>query len=157
MGGIVAAALGCLYHFRWLMTAQQPTHGEQMWGYVSIRQGEKWNVCMTNGQLRTVSGPNVICTWGATLLQLKQFSATRSQYLLIEHLNGQSEIVEGPVATHMDTSVHKGIKVKDAISLTEHEVLVVYRDQSASSTRTEQPSRGEREATSSQQVSRHVI
>jgi hypothetical protein len=150
--GIAAFIVGAVYRFRWLLTVQLPVNGAQMWGYVSIRQGEKWNICGTDGCLRTVSGPEVVVLWGATVLQLKHLSATHSQYLSVEFVNGQSEVIPGPTAVHMDRSIHKEIKVKDAVNLTESEVLVVYRDDGVT-----ESAAGEQAGKSGQRVTRHVI
>merc|ERR1719487_1336805 len=111
---------------------QQATHNSQMWGFVTIPQGEDWNVCLTTGELRTVSGPGVVRVWGATLLKLVQFSATHSQYLTVQYVDGRSDLVSGPSQVYKDCSIHKDIKVKDAVNLTDSEVLVVYRDDSVS-------------------------
>jgi hypothetical protein len=122
-------ALGVLlYQFRWLLRVQKPVDKSPMWGYVTIPQGETWNISMTNGQLNTVNGPRMVCVWGATLLRLPQLSALSSQYLLIEFVDGQSEIVPGPAQVHMDKIIHKDVKTKDAINLTDSEVLIVYRE-----------------------------
>lgn len=135
---------------QWLtiLTIQRPSNGS-MWGYVTIPQGQKWNVCMTNGKIQSVEGPKVVCTWGDKLVRLEQVSATQSQYLWIQFLDGKADIIQGPSSVHMDSSIHKQIRVKDAVSLTESEVLVVYRDDG--------PAPAEAGATSSQVVNRHVI
>jgi len=128
---LVALGVGCVYRFRFLVTIQKPWNGSQMWGYVTIPQTEQWNVSMTNGRLRTVTGPDVVIVWGATFWQLQQYSASSAQYLLIQFLDGRSEIAPGPAHIFMDSSIHKDVRVKDATNLTDAEVLVVYRDDHA--------------------------
>jgi len=117
---------------------------------VTIPQSEKWNVRMTSGKIRTVSGPSVISVWGATLEQLQQFSATHVQYLWVQFLDGRSQIIPGPTTVHMDRSVHKVIAVKDAVNLTDGELLVVYRNDEAEVTAAEGK-------TTSNEVTRHII
>jgi hypothetical protein len=155
---LTAFAAGVLYQFRWLFVMQQPAHNTQMWGNVTIPQGEKWNVCLTNGQLQTVSGPDVVRVWGATLSKLAQSSATHCQYLMVQYLDGRSEIIRGPAQIYKDCSVHKEVKVKSAVNLTDSEVLVVYRDDSTSvpGTKQQASSEGGTEKTD-QCVTRHVI
>jgi len=138
------------YQMRWVFMVQQPKHQTQMWGRTTIPQGQKWNISHTNGTLSTVSGPDVVHVWGATLLRLNQFSAMRAQYLLIHFLDGQSEIIRGPAQIHMDCSIHKDVKVKDATSLIDGEVLVVYRDENAEASGSDNQER-------TQRVSRHII
>merc|ERR1719440_2290261 len=154
--GLAASMVGFIWRFRWLLTAQQPVNNTQMWGYITIREGERWNVCLTSGKLRTVNGPQLIRLWGDTLLQLVQFAALHSQYLQIQYLDGRSEILPGPAQMFMDRSIHKDIKVKEATTLTDSEVLVVYRDDnvlpSGLEKRTES---GVKQA--DQSVTRHVI
>merc|ERR1712178_219575 len=55
---------------------------------------------------------------------------------------------------HMDESIHKSIKVKDAVNLTDHEVLVVYRDDTVGGPK---PSSAAGGLPGPQGVTRHVI
>jgi len=138
-----------LYKYRQLLfTIQRPKNG-CMWGYVTIPQGEMWNICMTSGKIQRVEGPKVVRTWGDKFLKLEQVSATQSQYLWIQFLNGKADIIQGPSNVYLDSSIHKQVSVRDAVSLTESEVLVVYRDDG--------PVPSEAGGTSSQVVTRHVI
>jgi len=156
--GLAALVGGILFRFRWLLTVQQPGNNAQMWGTVSIRQGERWNVCLTNGQLRTVDGPNVVYVWGATLLQLKQFCALHSQYLQVQFLDGQSSIIVGPSQMFLDRSIHKDIALKNATNLTDSEVLVVYRDDSVPAVVVEKQAGPESDdKKTGPSVTRHVI
>jgi len=156
---IVAAALiALLYHLRWLLTWQKALNNNQMWGFVTIKEGEKWNVCLPTGQLQTVTGPQVVRVWGATLLQLEEFSAIHAQYLVVQYVDGRSEIIPGPAQVHMDRSIHKDVKVKNAINLTDSEVLVVYRDENVLASGIEKEAPGKSGGkTSDQRVSRHII
>jgi len=152
---LIAFCVGLVYHFRWLATTQQPLDRAQMWGYVTIPQGEKWNVRFTSGKLETVDGPRVVFVWGATLLQLVSASATHAQYLVVEFVDGRSEIIAGPAQIYKDRIIHKDIKVKDAVNLTDSEVLVVYRDDSTELPTDDKSSGGAKKV--DQAVSRHVI
>merc|ERR1719195_2412843 len=89
------------------------------------------------------------------MLHLKRFSALSSQYLLVQFVDGSSQIMPGPTHLHMDQSVHKDVKVQDAINLTENEVLVVYRDDHARASLADtQPNS---DTSSAHCVTRHVI
>merc|ERR1740138_2038529 len=105
---------------------------------------------MTNGRIHTVSGPAVIRTWGASLERLRQFSATGAQYLRVHFADGRTQLVPGPTSIHMDCSIHTEIQVKDAVNMTDGEVIVVYRDNEAAST-------GAAEGSGQGSVSRHVV
>jgi hypothetical protein len=146
---MVALAGGFVSRYRMLLTMQKAHAGSQMWGWVTIPQGECWNIFMTSGKIRSVTGPEVITVWGDTLQQLKHVSATQSQYLLVQFVDGRSQIIPGPVGVHLDRSIHKDICVKDAVNLTDSEVLVVYRDDAADA--------GGAAARSSSLVTRHLI
>jgi hypothetical protein len=135
------------YKNRQLFFIQRPADG-CMWGYVTIPQGEKWNICMTSGRIQTAEGPTVVCVWGHKLTQLEQISATQAQYLWIQFLDGRADIIQGPASVHCDLSIHKQVKVKDATHLTESEVLVVYRDDGSAPTEA---------GKTSPVVARHVI
>jgi Skp family chaperone for outer membrane proteins len=124
-------ALSFLGRYRTMLTIQKAQSHTQMWGWVTIPQGECWNVYMTSGKVRSVTGPEVITVWGDTIVQLRHFSAMHSQYLLIHFADGRSQILPGPVGMHLDPGTHKTISVKDALNLSDSEVLVVYRDDSA--------------------------
>eukprot|EP00929_Paragymnodinium_shiwhaense_P067277 TRINITY_DN33876_c0_g1_i4.p1 TRINITY_DN33876_c0_g1~~TRINITY_DN33876_c0_g1_i4.p1 ORF type:complete len:500 (-),score=101.05 TRINITY_DN33876_c0_g1_i4:193-1626(-) len=152
---LCALIFAALYRLRFLVIAQPAAHGAQMYGFATIPQGEKWNVCMTNGELRTVSGPDVIRVWGAAMLRLSRFSATHSQYLEITYVSGRSEIQAGPTQVHLDQSVHKSIKVVDAVSLTDSDILVVYRDDAAEHVGDNKPGAAQGEGQTA--VTRHII
>uniref|UniRef100_A0A7S4VL36 Band 7 domain-containing protein n=1 Tax=Alexandrium monilatum TaxID=311494 RepID=A0A7S4VL36_9DINO len=128
---LAAVVAAVLYHFREVIfTVQRPQPKMSMWGWVTIPQGEKWNVRLTSGKIRTVSGPDVIRVWGVSMEKLPQFSATHAQYLWVQFVDGRTQIIPGPSTVHMDGTVHKDIKVHDAVNLTDNEILVVYRDES---------------------------
>merc|ERR1719464_1727897 len=122
------------YRNRHLFTVQRPVNG-CMWGYVTIPQGEKWNLCMTTGKIQTVEGPNVVSVWGAKLVQLQQVAATQAQYLWIQFLDGRADIMQGPASIHLDSSIHRQVKARDAVTLTDSEVLVVYREDNSAPTK----------------------
>lgn len=143
---VLAAVVASLYRHRAVLFTVQPPQGKApMWGHVTIPQGEKWNVRTTNGRIHTVSGPTVIRTWGASLEKLQQFSATGAQYLRVHFADGRTQLVPGPTSIHMDCSIHKEVQVKDAVNMTDGEVIVVYRDTEAAE--------GGRQGA----VSRHVV
>jgi len=159
--GAVTAVAVVLYRCRVvLFTTQPPQNKTQMWGFVTIPQGEKWNMCTTSGSIHTVSGPQVVRTWGATLEKLPQFSATCAQYLWLQFVDGRTQIIPGPTSIHFDRTVHKDIQAKEAVSLTDSEVLVVYRDSAGSASRAEGPAveggKTEEEGAGSA-VARHVV
>merc|ERR1719486_201549 len=57
----------------------------------------------------------------------------------------------------MDCSIHKNIKVKEAVNLTEHEVIVVYRDDGVAPHSGEKRSIGASKASPDQRVNRHLV
>mmetsp|Transcript_8658 Transcript_8658/g.16185 ORF Transcript_8658/g.16185 Transcript_8658/m.16185 type:complete len:464 (-) Transcript_8658:119-1510(-) len=116
-----------LYKQRRLFTVQRAKHQSEMWGFVSIPKGERWNMWTANGDLLSVDGPKVVCVFGATLCKLVHYSATSSQYLQVLNGNGTSKILHGPTSMYKDCTIHKEIHVMPAVSLTDHEVLVTYR------------------------------
>lgn len=99
-----------------------------MWGFVAISAGEKWSICWANGVVEPVEGPKVIFVWRAVLSKLQRVCASNVEYLRVQYASGQVEIVQGPVAVFVDPTVHQDVQVSGAISLTDHEILVVYRE-----------------------------
>jgi len=126
---------------RELLGIQRPRSG-CMWGYVTIPQGERWNVGTTAGTVNTTAGPKVLFVWGDQLTQLQQVSATKAQYLWVQFLDGRAELLPGPSCVYQDRTIHKQVHCKDAVSLTDNEVLVVYRDEAG---------------TAEQAVARHIV
>jgi len=100
-----------------------------MWGFVAIPEGERWSLCSPRGELRTLVGPTVVRVFGARLLHLTQKCAAHGEYLWVQFVDGRTEIVPGPAVVHVDTTIHKDVKVHKAMNLTDHEVLVVYREE----------------------------
>lgn len=145
--GMVAAAGLALYRGRQFVSVQRPSHEDTMWGFVAIPEGERWNVVEASGKNRSVDGPKVVFALGARFLRLQLFTASHSQYLWIQTIDGKTEIKSGPAAVYSDPSVHKEVKVMQATSLTEHEVLVVYREEDPA------PGAGQGE----RKIARHII
>jgi len=129
---------------RELLGIQRPKNG-CMWGYITIPQGERWNVCTTAGSVNATTGPRVMFVWGDQLTQLEQVSATQAQYLWVQFLDGRADILPGPSSVYQDRTIHKQVQCKDVVSLTDNEVLVVYRDE------------GGQGDTASQAVVRHIV
>lgn len=123
--------LAALYRNRSLFTVQRAQHETAMWGLVVIPQGERWNVHAANGQLRTLDGPVVIHVFGSKFVRLQQISATNAQYLQIQFVNGRTHILPGPSMVFVDKTTHKEVTLREAVNLTDHEVLVVYREEGA--------------------------
>jgi len=65
-----------------------------------------------------------------------------AEYLWVQFVDGRTEIIQGPAIVYLDQSIHKEIKVQKALNLTDHEALVVYREEEGSQERSEKESSG---------------
>jgi len=119
--------------FSWLIIPRRPTASSPLWGPIAIPEGEHWNMNATNGQTRTLVGPQVIYSWGATMVKLERLCASHSQYFWIQFINGSCEITTGPAVVYRDPAIHQDIKVRSGTALADSEVLVVYRKASTGS------------------------
>jgi regulator of protease activity HflC (stomatin/prohibitin superfamily) len=129
---LVVGALGAvalLWKQRRLLRIQRPEAKTAMWGYVAIPAGEQWSVCATDGSVRTLSGPFVVFCWGDSLTPLTRRCASSSEYIRVQFVDGKTEILSGPAMLFVDPLVHQHVEVKKAVSLSESELLVVYREE----------------------------
>lgn len=99
-----------------------------MIGFVTIRSGHRVAVWNERGQVRYVDGPRRLFLWRETVAPLKLHSARPEEYLVIRHVNGRVEHIGGPAAVWFDPVEHASIETKQAMSVSAHEAIVVYRN-----------------------------
>lgn len=158
-GGLVPVVTSCvllatiyrcrrqiLLHF----VARKPTSREVTWGKIAIPEGERWSMLMSDGRARTLEGPVVVHCWGETMFCLERFSASHSEYVWVQFLDGRTEIKPGPSAVFKDPAVHQKVQVLPGTKLGDNEVLVVYRPTAAKEERSDVPG-------SEKVVSRHLV
>lgn len=138
--------------FSWLVIPRGPIASSPMWALVAIPEGERWNMYSTNGQIKTLVGPQVVYSWGARMVKLERLCASHSQYLWIQFTNGSCDITTGPAVVYRDPAIHQDVKVQSGTTLGDNEVLVVYRKESA-----EPKAESSALERSTQTVSRHLI
>jgi regulator of protease activity HflC (stomatin/prohibitin superfamily) len=131
----VALLLMVLHQHRAIFTIQRPRDGSQMWGFVGIPQAQQWTVSAASGQCSSVIGPKVVFVMGATLDRLRAVQASDTEYLRVDFVDGRSEIMSGPCVINVDPLIHKNVKAHPAIQLSEHEVLVVYRQEDSNASK----------------------
>lgn len=96
-------------------------------GFHVVREGERVAVWNTSGEVQLVDGPRLLFTVLKRVERLRAFYASQFQYLQICYLNGRIENVPGPTTLFFNPIEHTSIAVRDAIQLSAHEVLIVYR------------------------------
>ncbi|HEX8617819.1 MAG TPA: hypothetical protein VF911_09570 [Thermoanaerobaculia bacterium] len=102
-----------------------------MIGFTTVRTGERVAVWNRNGEVRYVDGPRRLLLWRETVKPLVLHSARPDQYLVIRYVDGRVEHLAGPAAVWLDPVLHAGIETKQAMSVSAHEAVVVYRNQAA--------------------------
>jgi len=111
---------------------QAPQGGEVHFGQFVIPQGEQWSILNAAGEVAHVNGPQTIKVFGAKLRPMQSICVNESEYAEVRYIDGHSEILPGPVSIYEDPLLHQQIAVRSAISLTASELLVVYREVTAS-------------------------
>ena len=97
-------------------------------GFHRVREGERVAVWSLGGEVRYVDGPYLLFTLTRTVVPLPYHYAGPNEYLRVEYVDGRVEHLPGPTSIFEDGGVTiKHIHKRSAISLTSHEVLVVYR------------------------------
>jgi hypothetical protein len=99
-----------------------------MIGFTTIRTGERVAVWNRLGEVRYVDGPRRLLLWRETVSPQALHSARPDQYLAIHFVDGRVEHLAGPAAVWFDPVVHTSIETKQAMSVSAHEAVVVYRN-----------------------------
>lgn len=101
-----------------------------MFGFKTIREGERAAVWDRGGQVEFVAGPRRIWPWpGRTVEMLQRHAAGADQYLKVNFVDGHSEHLHGPAAVWFHPVEHQSVTTEPAISLDANEALVVYRQE----------------------------
>jgi hypothetical protein len=98
-----------------------------MFGYRTVRQGERVAVWDYRGRLRIVDGPRRMLLWRETVQPLPRFTAAADEYLVVDFQDGHSEHVRGPAAVWLDPVAHKKVRTEAALPVDANEAIVVYR------------------------------
>lgn len=102
-----------------------------MIGFTTVRTGERVAVWNRHGEVRYVDGPRRLLLWRETVTPLALYAARPDQYLAIRYIDGRVEHVAGPAAVWLDPVTHSTIEIKQAMSVSANEAIVVYRSHSA--------------------------
>lgn len=99
--------------------------------FTTVRTGERVAVWNRNGEVRYVEGPRRLLLWRETVAPMALRAARPDQYLAILYVDGRVEHVPGPAAVWLDPVTHASIETKQAMSVSAHEAVVVYRSGAA--------------------------
>src|SRR4051794_1287946 len=102
-----------------------------MIGFQTIRAGERAALWNHRGEVRYVDGPRRLLLWRETLQPLSRRIARPGEYLAIRYIDGRVEHLAGPAMVWFDPVVHAAIDTREALSISGHEAVVVYRDDAA--------------------------
>ena len=95
-------------------------------GFHVVREGDRVAVWSVGGHCEFVDGPAFLFTVLKRVQRLQSFAASQYQYLNVLHIDGHVENIPGPCSMFFNPLIHKNVIVRDAVSLSAHEVLVVY-------------------------------
>ncbi|KAL7576938.1 hypothetical protein ACA910_006695 [Epithemia clementina (nom. ined.)] len=106
-------------------------------GHRTVKDGEAAVVWNARGELSEVVGPRRVTLWFSTIRFLYHYQATLGQYLRVQHRDGTTEHVVGPVARYLNPTKHNTIQVTDGCNLvSEDDCLVMYSHAKAASINT---------------------
>ncbi|HYC89971.1 MAG TPA: hypothetical protein VEO54_12220 [Thermoanaerobaculia bacterium] len=103
-----------------------------MIGFTTIRTGERVAVWNRSGEVRYVDGPRRLLLWRESVKPLELHSARPDQYLVVRYVDGRVQHAAGPAAVWLDPVVHESIETRQAMSVSAHEAVVVYRNDAGS-------------------------
>lgn len=95
-------------------------------GKRTVKQGEKaiyWNL---SGRAKRVLGPKRIRLFMSTIQFCTRYTAREDEYLVIEHVGGRTEHVQGPAMAFKDPILHTTIRVERAVRVEAGEAVIVY-------------------------------
>jgi hypothetical protein len=98
-----------------------------MFGYRTVREGERVAVWDYRGRVEIVDGPRRLLLYRQTVQPLGRFTAAADQYLVVDFRDGHSEHVRGPAAVWFDPVNHQEIRTEAALPVDSNEAIVVYR------------------------------
>jgi len=96
-------------------------------GFHTIRDGEMVAVWALDGTCTFIRGPKRIFTFRKRVEKLPLYSANQTSYLVVKFKDGHIDNVPGPTNLFYNPLLHSEISVRNSVSLTSHEVLVIYR------------------------------
>ena len=99
-----------------------------MIGLRIVRTGERVAIWNRRGEVRHVDGPRRLWLWRERVEPLTRRTAKPGEYLAIRYIDGRVEHVAGPAMVWFDPVVHAAIDTREALSISGHEAVVVYRD-----------------------------
>jgi len=98
-------------------------------GKRTIKDGEAAVIWNMHGEAREVVGPRLVRLFYSNVRFLTRHVATRDQYLVVSHRNGDTEHIQGPRAMFENPVDHLSIKVVDCFLLpSANTSLVVYTE-----------------------------
>ena len=106
-----------------------------MYGFYTVRAGERVAVWNRDGSLRRVEGPRRLWLWGQSVEALPHYAAGTEEYLVITYRDGRREHQPGPVQAWFDPVEHESLRVERAMAVDGNEALVVYRQEAGGVTR----------------------
>lgn len=96
-----------------------------MFGYITIRRGERVALWDQRGEVRLLSGPGRTFLWRQTVQPLPHLIARPDEYLVVHHLNGRAEHIAGPAELWLDPAQHESLRVEKAIELGPDEAVMI--------------------------------
>jgi len=111
-----------------LVCGGQLQNGQKHYGFFVVPAGKQWVMQKSDGQNMSIPGPSTVRAFGETLTEMRNVSASETEYIELSYTDGHSEILPGPASIFFDPVCHTNILVKSCVSLTTSELLVVYRE-----------------------------
>lgn len=97
-----------------------------MIGFKTIRQGERFAIWNSDGEIKIVDGPKKVFLFNEQLEKLNLYTAEPDEYLIISYKDGRKEHLKGAVAVWFNPVIHQSIETQKMINIEENEVMVVY-------------------------------
>lgn len=97
-----------------------------MFGFKTIKEGERYAVWNSHGKMKIIDGPKKAFLFNENLEKMTLYTAQVEEYLIINFKDGRKEHIKGPVSVWFNPVIHQNIQVEKMINIEENEVMVVY-------------------------------
>ena len=100
-----------------------------MFGFITIREGERVAVWKQNGTRKVLDGPKLLFKGFNQTKPMNLITAEPDEYLQIKYLTGETVHKRGPVSEWYDELVHQEINVEKALPINANEAIVIYKEE----------------------------
>ena len=72
--------------------------GQKHFGFFVVPAGKQWVMQKSDGQNMSIPGPSTVRAFGEILTEMRNVSASETEYIELSYTDGHSEILPGPAS-----------------------------------------------------------